>query len=66
MNKETRNLEGNGGGDRDSRDSDCSVVRGDRWQVQQASFQKCGKRASREVGDLHCDDIPTSKDSISV
>ena len=54
------------GGDRDSRDSDCSVVRGDRWQVQQASFQKCGKRASREVGDLHCDDIPTSKDSISI
>ena len=65
MNKETRNLEENGG-DRDSRDSDCSVVRGDRWQVQQASFQKCGKRASREVGDLHCDDIPTSKDSISI
>ena len=54
------------GGDRDSRDSDCSVVRGDRWQVQQASFQKCGKRASREVGDLHCDYIPTSKESISV
>ena len=65
MNKETRNLEGNGG-DRDSRDCDCSVGGGDRWQVQQASFQKCGKRASREVGDLHCDDIPTSKDSISI
>ena len=54
------------GGDRDSRDCDCSVGGGDRWQVQQTSFQKCGKRASREVGDLHCDDIPTSQDSISV